>query len=101
MDCVPESVEIDIRLLDREWARIGLMITLAEALRTGADLDDKFSATFAAAGEAVTENRARGAWSRLAGAVDASHINGFLQIDLDILALALAPPESVTVTAAR
>lgn len=91
MECVAENTVPGTCLLDREWARVGLMITLAEALRTGADVDDAFSATFASAGDAVAHNRAHGAWSGLAGITAATQLDSFVQIDLDILALALAP----------
>lgn len=90
MACVAEDIVTDRRLLDTEWTRVGLMIALAEALRTGAELDETFSRTFASIGEAVTEQRGQGAWSGLAEAVDRATLDRFLQIDLDILALALA-----------
>ena len=91
MNCHAESPAFDIRFLDWEWARIAMMLALAEATRTGADLDGDFAERFAAAGAAVAENRAQGVWSGLAGTVDPALLGVFLQLDLDILALALAP----------
>ncbi len=91
MNIQPQIPAFDIRFLDWEWARIGMMIALAEAARTGAELDDGFSGRFAAATEAVAENRRNGVWAGLAGAVDGALLDAFLQIDLDMLALALAP----------
>ncbi|MEM7271371.1 MAG: ATP-binding protein, partial [Pseudomonadota bacterium] len=63
----------------------------AEALRTGAELDDAFTEAFSALQDAVAENRSHGVWSVLRGVVDSSVLEQFLQLDLDILALALAP----------
>lgn len=90
MACVAEEIGNDIHRLDREWSRVGLMITLAEALRTGAELDGAFSKRFASIGEAVSEDRANGAWSGLAGSVNSAQLERFVQLDLDILTLALA-----------
>ncbi|MDX1342145.1 MAG: ATP-binding protein [Reinekea sp.] len=77
--------------LDSEWTRIGLMITLAEALRTGVEVDDAFSDHFAQMGSTVGELRNNGAWSGLTPGLHPSLVNRFLQLDLDLLALALAP----------
>ncbi|MGB7451530.1 MAG: ATP-binding protein [Lysobacterales bacterium] len=67
------------------------MITLAEALRTGSTVDDSFSESFSATSESVAENRERGVWGGLASVLDSAYIENLLQIDLDILALALVP----------
>ena len=79
------------RRLDLEWSRIDMMISLAEALRTGTELNEEFSDHFSATGNAVSENRNRGAWSGLTPRVQPHLVDQFLQIDLDLLALALAP----------
>lgn len=91
MTVSPRQDEFDVRMMDMEWARIGQMITLAEALRTGSELDNAFSEQFAATTETVLANRAGGVWFPLAGAVEPALLDHFLQIDLDLLALALAP----------
>jgi len=90
MACLAEEIGTDVALLDSEWSRVGLMISLAEALRTGAELDEAFSRTFALTGDEVAAHRLQGAWSGLSGAADEACLKRFLQIDLDILALALA-----------
>ncbi|MEM7505596.1 MAG: ATP-binding protein [Pseudomonadota bacterium] len=85
------AADFDLTLLDMEWARAGHLITLAEALRTGIELDESFANTFAEVGEAVRENRSLGVWSSLRETVAPDLLVSFLQLDLDLLALALAP----------
>jgi hypothetical protein len=91
MNSVSPSTEYDLRFLDAEWARVGQMITLAEALRTGSDVDPAFTESFIAVSEAVADSREQGAWANLASIVDETLIPRFLQLDLDLLVLALAP----------
>lgn len=91
MTCQQESTEFDLRGLDMEWSRIGMMLTLAEAVRSGAEIGEAFPKGFAEAGTAVAENRGRGVWAGLASLVDPGLLRSFLQFDLDLLALALAP----------
>ncbi|MCB1800549.1 MAG: ATP-binding protein [Gammaproteobacteria bacterium] len=90
MACVAEEITADSRLLDQEWTRVGLMLTLAEALRTGAEFDESFSKTFASVGDVVAAKRSQGAWGGLSRSIDDMYLDRFLQVDLDILALALA-----------
>ncbi|MEX2520670.1 MAG: ATP-binding protein [Paracoccaceae bacterium] len=91
MNTIPQTADFALRLLDMEWARIGRLISLAEALRTGDDLGDAFAAAFAEITEAVAENRKLGVWSPLKAAVAPELLQHFRQLDLDLLALALAP----------
>ena len=91
MNVMAEETGFDLRLLDVEWARIAKIITLAEALRTGSELDDEFSDSFSALTDTVGENREHGVWSGLRAVVPDALIEQFLQLDLDLLALALAP----------
>ena len=91
MNAIPEDIAFDDGLLDLEWARIARLITLAEALRTGAALDDTFSESFSQITEAVSGAREQGVWAGLREAVPAERLGDLLQLDLDLLALALAP----------
>lgn len=91
MDSKSQTPEIDRRHLDMEWSRVRIMITLAEAIRTGSTLDDSFSESFTATSESVAKNREQGVWGGLARVLDSVHVENLLQIDLDILALALVP----------
>ncbi len=91
MNVVPEDFAIDRAMFDAEWSRIALLITLAEASRTGAPLGEDFSAIFDETAKAVSAARQAGAWSSLAALVPQSTLQYFVQLDLDILALALAP----------
>lgn len=77
--------------LDAEWARIDHLLALAEAARRGETLDEAFSAGFAAVADAVRAGRGGGAWIGLAEGLEASLAGSFLHLDLDLLALALAP----------
>ena len=91
MNVAPGKIAPDPAALDGEWARIELLVTLAESLRSGATLAEDFSARFDSAGKRVAEDRAGGAWAGLRGVVPDALLHQFVQIDLDILALALAP----------
>lgn len=82
--------DTDLSLLDMEWARIAHLLSLAEALRSGAELPGSFGERFAEIGDAVRHNREHGVWSALDVAVPAEALDHFVQLDLDLLALALA-----------
>lgn len=77
-------------MFDAEWSRIALLLSMAEAYRTGHNLGEKFSAEFQETSQAVTEARKTGAWSSLKELVSESFLQSFVHLDLDILALALA-----------
>jgi hypothetical protein len=78
--------------LDAEWARIGHLLTLAEASRAGTTLDDSYSQQFDATTAAVDAARKAGAWACLSHTgVSRETLKDLLRIDLDILAAALAP----------
>jgi len=81
----------DRGVLDAEWARLALLVTLAEALRTGDTLAEDFTARFEAAAAEVAAVRQGGGWAPLAAEVPAKVLGGFVQLDLDLLALALLP----------
>jgi hypothetical protein len=91
MNVAPGKIAPDPAALDGEWARIELLVALAESLRSGATLAEEFSARFDSAGKRVAEDRAGGAWAGLRSVVPDTLLRQFVQIDLDILALALAP----------
>ncbi len=91
MNEIPDNLTFDTRFLDVEWDRISRLIALAEALRLGTDLDEEFSGAMAATDKAVADGRSQGVWSGLGRAVDPGFLDSFLQLDLDILALSLAP----------
>lgn len=91
MTVAPEKADVTPALLQAEWVRIDRMLTLAEALRTGATLDESFGEGFDAAGDAVEAARDAGAWMNLSGEMERSLLEGLKRIDLDLLALALAP----------
>jgi hypothetical protein len=82
---------IDRVLLDAEWNRVSLLISMAEALRNGATLNETFSETFETASAKVAEARDAGVWAPLKRLVPQVLLDQFVQLDLDILALALAP----------
>ncbi|MCB4768047.1 AAA family ATPase [Ancylobacter sp. Lp-2] len=81
----------DRNALDGEWARVELLVMLAESLRSGATLPDAFPARFDDAGERVAGERANGSWAALRNVTAETVLHQFIQLDLDILALALAP----------
>lgn len=82
--------EFDLRVLDAEWARVAMMVAIAEADRGGPELAEGFADRFAEVGRAVADNRAAGVWAGLSGAVAAELLDQFVHLDLDLLALALA-----------
>ena len=84
------DIASDLSLLDMEWARIGHLITLAEAMRTGSELDGQFSQDFETVSAAVGRNRSHGAWSVLSDVVEEALLGSFLQLDLDLLAFSIA-----------
>src|SRR5690554_205828 len=61
----------DIRAFDAEWARIAMMVQLAEIARSGGGSDEDFANRFAEVGRIVAENRSAGVWSVLRPHVDA------------------------------
>ena len=77
-------------MLDAEWSRVSLLITMAEALRTGAALDERFSVAFNETADAVATGREDGVWSPLKSLVAEELLRQFVQLDLDILAIILA-----------
>ena len=79
----------DIRAFDAEWARIGMMVRLAEIARVGGEPDDGFADRFAGVVRIVGENRSAAIWSVLRPHVDAALLERFVHLDLDLLALAL------------
>jgi len=91
MDNAATGGVIDRTLFDIEWSRITLMLSMAEVLRTGRTLDEKFSKDFSESALAVSEARQAGIWSPLSQLVPQTLLTEFVQLDLDILALALSP----------
>ena len=86
-----EDPHVSQPLLDAEWARIDLMLALAEAMRTGVELPESFSAEFDARSASVAASRAGGAWSPLTTVAPREALDQLTQLDLDLLALAIAP----------
>ncbi|MET0179336.1 MAG: ATP-binding protein [Novosphingobium sp.] len=76
--------------LDAEWARVAMMLTLAEAARAGTEPGADFVEHFAGIGRGVAENRVAGVWAGLAKVVEPALLDGFVHLDLDLLAVALA-----------
>lgn len=91
MTVAPEKTHVVSAMLQAEWVRIDRMLTLAEASRTGAVLPEDFGDRFDASVEAVETARNAGAWVNLATLADRAVLSGLKRIDLDLLALALAP----------
>lgn len=91
MNVAPDMIAIDRAAFDPEWTRIELLVAMAESIRSGTPLPGDFSARFEALGAQVTASRENGSWAGLRNLVDATVLSRFVQIDLDILALALAP----------
>jgi hypothetical protein len=91
MNAPAGTLLIDPAMLDPEWSRVSHLVMLAEAARTGQTLDDAFSARFDATAEAVSAARGAGAWSALIRIVPLGAMQSLVQLDLDIMALALAP----------
>jgi hypothetical protein len=91
MTVVLKEAELTSPLLDAEWGRVSQMLILAEAMRTADALDEAFSERFAALGEAVETARTAGAWSPIGQAASAEVLDQLTRLDIDLLALALAP----------
>ena len=91
MNAPAAAMVSDPIMLDAEWSRVSHLVTLAEAARTGQTLDESFSARFDATAEAVTAARRAGAWSALSRIASPGTLQHLVQLDLDIMALALAP----------
>ena len=64
---------------------------VAEALRTGTILPDDFGASFDESVEAVEAARSAGAWANLSAVAERRVLDELKRIDLDLLAMALAP----------
>ncbi len=90
MNAVSDKIAVDRAMFDAEWARVALLITMAEAMRTGSTLGEEFSTAFNETNEAVTIAREAGVWSPLKALVPNAVLEKFVQLDLDILAMALA-----------
>ena len=86
-----EDLVMTRAMLETEWARVADMMALAEAARTGDLLPDDFGETFDTRNKAVEEAREAGSWSGLATIHEKSALLGLTRIDLDLLALVLAP----------
>lgn len=91
MNGASRSIASDRVAFDAEWTRIELLVAMAESIRSGTPLPGDFGARFEALGAQVTASRENGSWAGLRNLVDATMLTRFVQIDLDILALALAP----------
>lgn len=91
MEKAAASSVMDRTLFDAEWSRITLMLSMAEVLRTGQSLGEKFSKDFTTSAQAVSEGRQAGVWSHLVRLVPQEVLKQFVQLDLDILALAMSP----------
>lgn len=90
MTGLPNAADQELALLDPEWARIELLVAMAEALRTGTPLEEDYFNLFADVDRRVAEGREAGSWGALRRLVPDSLLEDFVQLDLDILALALA-----------
>jgi hypothetical protein len=77
-------------MLETEWYRVGDMITLAEASRTGDTLPDDFGDLFEKRSQAVEEARDAGSWSALTTIHDSAVLTDITRLDLDLLTLTLA-----------
>jgi hypothetical protein len=91
MNAPAAAMLLDPTLLDAEWRRVAHLVTLAEATRTGQTLDQAFSAQFDATAAAVAAARRAGAWSALTRIAPLATLQHLVQLDLDIMAVALAP----------
>ncbi|TDT77924.1 ATPase family protein associated with various cellular activities (AAA) [Litoreibacter halocynthiae] len=87
----PTTAELLSSAMDLEWARLHDMLSLAEAMRTGAALDNDFANRFAALSASVSETRAAGSWQRLSAMISGDVLEQLTPQDLDLMALALAP----------
>lgn len=91
MNVVSDNIVVDRAMFDAEWSRFALLITMAEALRTGSTLGEEFSTAFSDTAQAVSTAREAGVWSPLKVLVPEAVLEKFVQLDLDILVMALAP----------
>ncbi len=91
MTVLPENSDVVAAMLQAEWIRIDRMLSVAEAMRTGSPLPEDFGAAFDAANTAVQEARAAGAWSGLTSVAEHAVLDALTRLDLDLMALALAP----------
>lgn len=89
MSDAPASA-VGVPSLASEWARVSVLLSIAEAVRTGASLPDDLGATFAELNTLVATQREEGSWRSLQQLVDQSRAQGLIKLDLDILAVALA-----------
>ncbi|PTX56102.1 ATPase family protein associated with various cellular activities (AAA) [Litoreibacter ponti] len=87
----PENNDIVASAMDLEWARLHDMLSLSEALRTGAQLDDQFAQRFAALSETVSDARTAGSWKGLSVMIPKEVLDQLTPMDLDLMVLALAP----------
>ncbi|MEP3846886.1 MAG: ATP-binding protein [Paracoccaceae bacterium] len=92
MTLATKKIDIEHAFLDAEWARVGHLLTLAEASRAGTTLDDSYGQRFETVSASVDAARAAGAWACLTNTgVKKEVLQTLLRIDLDILAVTLAP----------
>lgn len=91
MQMAPEDRAMTRAMLETEWARIGDMLALAEATRTGDALADDFGDRFEGRNAGVEEAREAGSWLALTTIHDSTALSDLTRIDLDLLALVLAP----------
>ncbi len=91
MNVISDNVAVDRAMFDAEWSRISLLLTMAEAIRTGSTLGEEFSTVFSETAQAVSTAREAGVWSPLKVLVSEAILKQFVQLDLDILVMALAP----------
>ena len=91
MTIAPEKADVFPAMMQAEWLRIDWMLTLAEALRTQTTLAEDFADGFDAATRAVEAARDAGAWVNLSGIVGSEVLESLTRLDLDLMALALAP----------
>jgi len=90
MNQMPDLQEFETAPLSLEWLRVGQLVALAEAMRTGDELPEGFGDALSELGAAIGELRSNGAWAGLAQVVDRDLLSEFWQIDIDLLVLALA-----------
>lgn len=91
MTAHPETADLNTAMLDTEWDRITCLIELAEAVRTGAVVDDDFADRFDQLSAATDAARSAGAWAGLQRIFEAPWSTDLDQLDIELLALALAP----------
>lgn len=79
----------DARNFDAEWARVAMIVQLAEGARNSTATSDNFAERFVELGKGVAQNRAAGVWSVLRQHIDPALLERFAHLDLDLLVLAL------------